>query len=56
MIQHIMIVVSMRTHMRKTLKKGKTSQMSLENNKYAFVYFLIKTPVGKNRRYDIYLE
>ena len=52
MIQHIMIVVSMRTQMRKTLEKGKTSQMSLENNKYA-LSTSIKNPGGENRKYGI---
>ena len=50
MIQHIMSVVSMRTHMRKTLEKGKT--MTLENNTYA-LRTSFENPGGENRKYGI---
>ena len=45
MMQHIIVIVSWVTHMRKTLK-GKNPYVSLENNKYA-LSTTFKTPVGK---------
>ena len=50
MIQHIMIIVSLIIHMRKTLI-GKISLVNLEINKYA-LYTSFKNSSGENRKYD----